>query len=176
MSCLPERSLSSMLQSEKLTTNAFVRMEVLPKAVYFHRQDEVACYETFFASAQLVPFSEALIAQAHSEACRACLRALDARILLRRRRPVRRSLSPPNGQTTALFRVVGITIVAQFIAVCRRSKWSKHLTNSPLLALLCNGWGLMPPVRSAPPAQRHSADESSAGTERSPRSPGGWFC
>jgi hypothetical protein len=25
---------------------------------------------------------------------------------------------------------------AQFIAVCRRSKWSKHLTNSPCLALL----------------------------------------
>ena len=24
---------------------------------------------------------------------------------------------------------------AQFLAVCRRSKWSKHLTNSPLLAL-----------------------------------------
>ena len=26
--------------------------------------------------------------------------------------------------------------VAQFIAVCRRSKWSKHFTNSPPLALL----------------------------------------
>jgi hypothetical protein len=25
---------------------------------------------------------------------------------------------------------------AQFLAVCRRSKWSKHLTNSPRLALL----------------------------------------
>src|SRR2546427_13051892 len=25
---------------------------------------------------------------------------------------------------------------AQFIAICRRSKWSKHLTNSPFLALL----------------------------------------
>src|SRR5215510_14937888 len=25
--------------------------------------------------------------------------------------------------------------VAQFIAVCRRSKWSKHMTNSPFLAL-----------------------------------------
>ena len=25
---------------------------------------------------------------------------------------------------------------AQFITVCRRSKWSKHLTNSPFLALL----------------------------------------
>ena len=28
------------------------------------------------------------------------------------------------------------TQVAQFIAVCRRLKWSKHVTNSPLLALL----------------------------------------
>jgi hypothetical protein len=26
--------------------------------------------------------------------------------------------------------------VAQFLAVCRRSKWSKHFTNAPLLALL----------------------------------------
>ena len=30
----------------------------------------------------------------------------------------------------------GSTTLAQFIAVCRRSKWSKHKTNSPLLALL----------------------------------------
>ena len=29
-----------------------------------------------------------------------------------------------------------IAALAQFIAVCRRSKWSKHRTNSPLLALL----------------------------------------
>ena len=29
-----------------------------------------------------------------------------------------------------------IGLFAQFIAVCRRSKWSKHLTNSPFLALL----------------------------------------
>jgi len=25
---------------------------------------------------------------------------------------------------------------AQFIAICRRSKWSRHFTNSPLLALV----------------------------------------
>ena len=31
---------------------------------------------------------------------------------------------------------VEITGVAQFIGVCRRSKWSKHVTNSPLLAFL----------------------------------------
>jgi hypothetical protein len=29
-----------------------------------------------------------------------------------------------------------VTTVAQFIGVCRRSKWSKHVTNFPLLALL----------------------------------------
>jgi hypothetical protein len=28
------------------------------------------------------------------------------------------------------------TPCAQFLAVCSRSKWSKHLTNSPFLALL----------------------------------------
>src|SRR5438445_1993081 len=30
----------------------------------------------------------------------------------------------------------GDSHVAQFLAVCRRSKWSKHVTNSPFLALL----------------------------------------
>jgi hydrogenase maturation factor HypF (carbamoyltransferase family) len=28
----------------------------------------------------------------------------------------------------------GVMHFAQFIAVCRRSKWSKHVTNSPCLA------------------------------------------
>src|SRR5712691_8769402 len=28
------------------------------------------------------------------------------------------------------------TIIAQFLALCSRSKWSKHFTNSPFLALL----------------------------------------
>src|SRR4030095_13367148 len=32
-------------------------------------------------------------------------------------------------------RVIHKTPYAQFIAVCRRSKWSKYFTNSPLLAL-----------------------------------------
>jgi hypothetical protein len=36
--------------------------------------------------------------------------------------------------------------------------------------------GLMPLVRSVPPARTHSDAESSARIERSPRSLGGWFC
>jgi len=31
---------------------------------------------------------------------------------------------------------LSLTQIAQFLAVCSRSKWSKHLTNSPCLALL----------------------------------------
>src|SRR6266571_9480282 len=37
-------------------------------------------------------------------------------------------------------------------------------------------WGLAPPVRSTPPVQRRSADESSARIERSPRIRGGCIC
>jgi predicted nucleic acid-binding protein len=60
-------------------TSEFVRLEILPKAVYFHHQDELDFYETFFASAaQTVPLSEALMNQAHLEARRAGLGALDA--------------------------------------------------------------------------------------------------
>jgi hypothetical protein len=42
-------------------------------------------------------------------------------------------MSSPLPSTLA---AVDVTRVAQFIAICRRSKWSKHLTNSPFLALL----------------------------------------
>ena len=93
-------------------TNVFVRMEVLPKAVYFRRQDEVAFYETFFASAHFVPFSEALSVQAHSEACRAGLRALDALHIATAKTGGAEEFITTERPTTALFRVVGITITS----------------------------------------------------------------
>ena len=93
-------------------TSVFVRMEVLPKAVYFRRQDEVAFYETFFASAQCVPVSEALIAQAHSEACRAGLRALDALHIATAKTSGAEEFITTERPTTALFRVIGIRITS----------------------------------------------------------------
>ena len=77
-------------------TSVFVRMEVLPKAVYFRRPDEVAFYETFFASAQFVPFSEALDAL-HIAAAKAS--SVEEFITTER-------------STTALFRVIDITITS----------------------------------------------------------------
>jgi predicted nucleic acid-binding protein len=93
-------------------TNVFVRMEILPKAVYFRRQDEVAFYETFFASAQFVPCSEALIAQAHSEACRVGLRALDALHIAAAKVSGVEEFITTERPTTALFRVIDITITS----------------------------------------------------------------
>jgi hypothetical protein len=82
------------------------------------------------------------------EACRETLPADDQAAVLAlepRKRPLgleaRNILF--NGSPTSLsvfpdaFRDLGAnTSFAQFIGVCRRSKWSKHVTNSPFLARL----------------------------------------
>ena len=45
-------------------TSDFLRMEVLPKALYYQRPAEVALYERFFSRARLIPVSAALVTQA----------------------------------------------------------------------------------------------------------------
>jgi hypothetical protein len=82
----------------------FVRLEVLPKAHYFHHQDEVDFYEMFFTEvAQIVPISEALISQAHLEAQSAGLGALDPCMPLRRKSAGLKSSSPQNGRPRRYF-------------------------------------------------------------------------
>jgi len=56
----------------------FLKMEVLPKAIYYQRPAEVALYERFFSKADLIPVSAALVTQAYTEACTFGLSALDA--------------------------------------------------------------------------------------------------
>ena len=56
----------------------FLRMEVLPKAIYYQRPAEVALYERFFSQARLISVSAALVTQAYTEACTYGLSALDA--------------------------------------------------------------------------------------------------
>jgi hypothetical protein len=56
-----------------------VRLEVLPKALYFRQQAEVAFYEVYFATVvETVEVSSALVAQAYDEAQRAGLAGMDA--------------------------------------------------------------------------------------------------
>jgi hypothetical protein len=53
-------------------------MEVSPKAIYYQRPAEAALYACYFALAQFIPVSVALITQAHTEARTFALSALDA--------------------------------------------------------------------------------------------------
>jgi predicted nucleic acid-binding protein len=92
-------------------TSDFVGLEVLPKARYFHHQDEVDFYEMFFTEvAQIVPVSEALMTQAHLEAQNAGLVALDALHVAAAKISGAEELVTTERLTTALFRVVGLMI------------------------------------------------------------------
>jgi predicted nucleic acid-binding protein len=89
----------------------FVRLEVLPKAYYFHHQDEVDFYEMFFSEvAQIVPVSEALISRAHLEAQSTGLGALDALHVAAAKISGAEEFVTTERSTTALFRVVGLMI------------------------------------------------------------------
>jgi predicted nucleic acid-binding protein len=91
-------------------SSVFVRLEVVPKAVYFRRPDEIAFYETFFASTQFVPVSDALLVQAQREASAAGLRALDALHIAAAKASGTEEFITTERPTTALFRVTGLTV------------------------------------------------------------------
>jgi predicted nucleic acid-binding protein len=92
-------------------TSEFVRLEVLPKAIYFHWQDELDIYENFFTSvAEIISFSDALLTQAHLEARSAGLGALDALHVAAAKLGGAEEFVTTERLTTALFRVVGLKI------------------------------------------------------------------
>lgn len=63
----------------EFVSSDFVKLEVLPKAVYHQNQAEVKFYELFFKSVKRwVKVSEALVEAAHAEACQTGLAAMDA--------------------------------------------------------------------------------------------------
>jgi hypothetical protein len=92
-------------------TSDFVRLEVLPKAIYYKRQAEVAFYERFFARVvHIVRFSEPLMRQAYTEACTTGLAALDAFRIVAARAGGATEFITTERSTSPLFRVSGLTI------------------------------------------------------------------
>ena len=88
----------------------FLRMEVLPKAIYYQRPAEVALYERFFSKADLIPVSAALVTQAYTEACTFGLSALDALHVAVAKASGAEEFITTERPTTPLFRVTGIVI------------------------------------------------------------------
>jgi predicted nucleic acid-binding protein len=64
--------------SRRLLTSELVRLELLPKAIFFKRRDEVAFYERIFSRAQCDPMDTALYSSAFELAGRYGLSAADA--------------------------------------------------------------------------------------------------
>ena len=92
-------------------TSEFVRLEVLPKAIYFHWQDELDVYENFFTSiAEIIPFSDGLLTQAHLEARSVGLGALNALHVAAAKLGSAEEFVTTERLTAALFRVVGLKI------------------------------------------------------------------
>ena len=88
----------------------FLRMEVLPKALYYQRPAEVALYERFFSKARLIPISAALVTQAYTEACTCGLSALDALHVTVAKAGGAEEFITTERTTAPLFRVTGIVI------------------------------------------------------------------
>lgn len=91
-------------------TSDFFRMEVLPKAIYYQRPMEVALYERFFARAQFIPLTAALVTHAYTEACTFGLSALDALHVTCAKAGNAAEFITTERPTTPLFRVTGIAI------------------------------------------------------------------
>ena len=88
----------------------FLKMEVLPKAIYYQRPAEVALYERFFSQARLISVSAALVTQAYTEACTFGLSALDALHVTVAKAGGAEEFITTERTTTPLFRVTGIVI------------------------------------------------------------------
>ena len=90
-------------------TSEFVRLEVMPKAVYFQHQDENDVYVNFFTNlAEFVPCSDTLLTQAHREAESAGLGALDALHVAAAKLGGAEEFVTTERLGTALFRVIGL--------------------------------------------------------------------
>ena len=109
---IPVRAHAILDDAERtFVTSEYIRMEVLPKALYHRQSQEVLLYERFFArAAQIVSPSVSLIQQAYTEACTLGLAALDALHIAAAKSSGAEEFITTERPTTPLFRVTGIVI------------------------------------------------------------------
>jgi predicted nucleic acid-binding protein len=92
-------------------TSDFVRLEVLPKAVFHHHEAEVHFYRAFFARAkQTIKATASLVAHGQQEAEEAGLSAVDALHVAAAKKSKCHELITAEKPDKPLFRVAGLTI------------------------------------------------------------------
>ena len=107
-----ERVLEILNDPERaFAASDFVRLEVLPKALYFHQQAEAAFYEAYFATVvEMVEASPVLVAQAYDKAQRAGLAGMDALHVAAAKAAGVTEFITVEKPTKPLFRVTGLTV------------------------------------------------------------------
>jgi predicted nucleic acid-binding protein len=105
------RALAILEDPERsFVASDFLRLEVLPKAIYYQRPAEVALYERFFAQARLLSVSGTLVTQAYTVACTFGLSALDTLHVTVAKAGGAEEFITTERPTTPLFRVTGMVI------------------------------------------------------------------
>jgi predicted nucleic acid-binding protein len=109
---IADRAMELLNDPERLFVSSdFVQLEVLPKAVYFQQAAEASFYRACFASVtEMVPVSQALVAQALEQAQRAGLAAMDALHVAAARVGEATELITVEHPRKPLFRVEGMTV------------------------------------------------------------------
>jgi predicted nucleic acid-binding protein len=91
-------------------TTDYVRLEVLPKPLYFRRETEAELYEAFFAAAELVEVSQVLVSAAFEAARQAGRAAMDALHVAAAKRASVDEFITVERPTRPVFRVAGLTM------------------------------------------------------------------
>jgi len=91
-------------------TTDYVRLEVLPKPLYLRRETEAEFYEAFFAAAEFVEISQALVSAVFEEAQQVGLAALDALHVAAAKRASVDECITVERRTRPVFRVTGLTV------------------------------------------------------------------
>jgi predicted nucleic acid-binding protein len=109
---IADRAMELLNDPERLFVSSdFVQLEVLPKAVDFRHTAEASFYRAYFASVtEMVPVSQALVAQASEQAQQAGLAAMDALHVAAARAGEATEFMTVEHPGKPLFRVEGLTV------------------------------------------------------------------
>ena len=109
---IADRAMELLNDQERLFVSSdFVQLELLPKAVYFRHTAEASFYQAYFASVtEMVPVSQALVAQASEQAQQAGLAAMDVLHVAAARAGEAAEFITVERPGMPLFRVEGLTV------------------------------------------------------------------
>ncbi|PSR14937.1 nuclease [filamentous cyanobacterium CCP3] len=115
---IAEAALSFLADSTRIfVSSPFVRLEVLPKAIFNQKTVETEFYETFFSAvATWVTDTDRLVQQAHTLACNYGLAAIDALHVAAAIALEAEDLLTTEKSTKPMYRVPNIRVISVFDA------------------------------------------------------------